>query len=216
MMFVLFGPPGVGKGTQADLLTKNFNLIRFSMGDTLRDEVSLNTSIGSRVKRYLDQGTLAPDDLIFEIVEDFLREHRNEGVLFDGYPRNLNQAQNLEKSLAQLELSITAAIELSLNNDEIIKRMTSRRFCTNCGRIYNLLTNPPAREGVCDICHGQLVKRSDDEVDIINRRFQIYEEQTKPLVDYYKTLSVYKRIEASGSPQDVNAKIAAVINAGIK
>jgi adenylate kinase len=216
MMLVLFGPPGVGKGTQADLLTKNYNLIRFSMGDTLREEISLNTSVGSRVKRYLDQGILAPDDLIFEIVEDFLREHRSEGILFDGYPRNLNQAQSLEKSLAQLELSITAAIELSLHNDEIIKRMTSRRFCNNCGRIYNLITDPPAREGICDVCHGQLVKRSDDEVAIINRRFQIYEEQTKPLVDYYKTLSVYKRVEASGSPQDVNAKISSVINAGIK
>jgi len=213
MMLLLLGPPGVGKGTQADLLTQKYKMVRFSMGDILRDEVTMNTSIGNRVKRYLNQGTLAPDELVFEIVDDFLIENRDTNVLFDGFPRNINQAMSLEKALARLGLSINLALELALSRAEIVRRMTNRRYCTNCGRIYNILTNPPQKDNFCDQCRLPLSSRDDDKEEIINKRFETYEDQTRPLVDYYKTLSVYRQIEASGTPQEVFEKASSMINA---
>jgi len=215
-MFLLFGPPGVGKGTQADLVSNKYKLIKFSMGDILRDEVSLDTSVGNKVKRYLDKGTLAPDDVVVEIVEDFLIDNQKSHLLFDGFPRNLNQALNLEKMVAQLGLSINLALELSLSSAEIVKRVVNRRYCLSCGRIYNYITNPPQNDGKCDACNLKLVKRDDDNEEIIAQRLAIYNDQAKPLIDYYKSLGVYRQIEASGSPQDVFEKISLVLNGYIK
>lgn len=216
MMLLLFGPPGVGKGTQADLLSKEYNLTKFSMGDILREEISINSPTGVRIKRFLDQGTLAPDDIVFDIVEDFLIANRNSHLLFDGFPRNLNQALNLEKTLAQLGLSINLALELYLPQEEIIKRTVNRRSCPSCNRLYNYITSPPKKENNCDFCGSELLKRNDDSEEIIKKRLEIYETETRPLIEYYKSLNVYKQLEATGSPEEVLEKVSPLVNAYIR
>lgn len=215
MRVLLFGPPGVGKGTQADLLSKKYNFIKFSMGDILREEVSLNTSLGSKVENYLIRGILVPDNIIFELVKNFLKKNKEAHILFDGFPRTLNQAQNLNKNLTQLGLSFEVALEMHLAEDEIVKRLINRRYCPKCNKIYNYATNPPKTNGVCDHCHTKLIKRSDDDTNTIKKRLQVYEEKTHPLVDYYKSLNVYNQINATGSQEDVFKKISEIIDAYI-
>ena len=215
MMILLFGPPGVGKGTQADLLSKKYNLKKFSMGDILREEVSFNSLLGSRVEEHIRIGNLVPDDIILELVENFLIENRNGHILFDGFPRTMNQALILETSLARLGMSIDFVLEMHLSEEDIIKRLINRRHCSNCGRIYNYITNPPKRDGVCDNCGQRLIKRIDDDEDVIKKRLKVYEEKTKPITDYYKSLSVYKQIDAARSQEEVFKKISGIINGRI-
>lgn len=215
MRILLFGPPGVGKGTQADLLFKKYNFTKFSTGDILREQVSLNTSRRKRIEQFLNRGSLVPDEVIFELMENFLLENKDTHILFDGFPRTLNQAQNLEKSLAQFDLSIEAALEMHLEEDEIVKRIINRRYCPKCGRIYNYVTNPPKADGACDNCHIKLIKRSDDDENVIRKRLQVYEEETHPLVDYYKSLGIYNQIDATGSQEEVFKRISVVIDAHI-
>ena len=215
MMILLFGPPGVGKGTQADLLSKKYNLKKFSMGDILREEVSFNSLLGSRVEEHIRLGNLVPDDIVVEIVENFLIENRNGHILFDGFPRTMNQALILERSLARLGMSVDVALEMYLSEEDIIKRLRNRRHCPNCGRIYNYITDPPKKDGVCDNCGQRLIKRIDDDEDVIKKRLEVYEEETKPITDYYKSLSVYKQIDAAISREEVFKKISGIINGRI-
>ncbi|MCK4249835.1 adenylate kinase [candidate division WOR-3 bacterium] len=212
MRILLFGPPGVGKGTQADLLSKKYNFIKFSIGDILREEVSLNSNLGNKVESYLNRGVLVPNNIIFELVKLFLGKNKEAHILFDGFPRTLDQAKNLEKSLAQLGLSLDVALEMHLAEDEIIKRLLNRRYCPKCNRIYNYATTPPKINGVCDQCRTKLEKRSDDDANTIRKRLQVYEEKTHPLVDYYKSLSVYNQTDAISSPEEVFDKISKIID----
>jgi adenylate kinase len=147
-----------------------------------------------------------------EIVESFLIENKNGNVLFDGFPRTMNQALMLERSLAQLDMSIDIALEMQLSEEEITKRLLNRRHCSNCGKIYNYITNPPKKLGLCDNCGQKLIKRVDDSEDVVKRRLKIYEEETKHLVDYYKSLSVYKTIDAKGSQEEIFKRISGIIN----
>jgi len=212
-MNVLFlGPPGSGKGTQADLLVKKYDFKKFSMGDILREEVALSSSIGNKSAHYIKNGMLVPDEIIFNLVSDFLVENHNCHILFDGFPRTINQALNLEKILAQMNSSLNIALELQLLPDEIVKRLINRRYCLKCSRIYNYESNPPKRRGMCDDCGERLSKRDDDTEDVINKRLKIYEEETRPLVDYYKSLSIYNQIDARGMPHEIFEKISQVID----
>jgi len=209
---LLFGPPGVGKGTQADLLATKYNLVKFSMGDILREEMSLHSPLGNELEDYVKNGNLVPDGVILELVKDFLLENRDANILFDGFPRNLNQALSLEQNLAQLDMSLDIAIEMHLGEDEIVKRLQNRRQCTDCGRIYNYLTNPPQKIDFCDNCGKKLIKRIDDDGAVIMRRLRVYEEETRPLSDYYRSLSIYKQIDVSGSQEEVFKVISSTIN----
>jgi len=209
---LLFGPPGVGKGTQADLLATKYNLIKFSMGDILREEMSLNSPLGNELEDYVKNGNLVPDGVILELVKDFLLENSDANILFDGFPRNLNQALSLEQSLAQLNMSLDIAIEMHLSEDEIVKRLQNRRQCSNCGRIYNSLTNPPKKDDLCDNCSKKLIKRIDDDVAVIKRRLRVYEEETRPLSDYYRSLNIYKQVDVSGFQEEVFKKISSTID----
>jgi adenylate kinase len=215
-MFFLFGAPGVGKGTQAELLVQKYNMIKFSMGDVLREEMNNGSALGKKVEVYLKQGVLAPDDMVFEIVEDFIQENRGSEVLFDGFPRNINQALDLEKVLAQHDLKIASAIELHLPEEEIVNRIMNRSYCSSCGVIYNDITNPPLKKWICDKCGGVLAKRKDDDVEVIKRRLKVYGEETRPLCEYYRNLGVYKQVEASGTKEEVLERISRIINGYIK
>jgi adenylate kinase len=212
MMMVLFGPPGVGKGTQADQLNKEYNFVKFSMGDVLREEVSLSTPLGDEIEQYLNRGVLAPDEVVLELVENFLFEHRTENILFDGFPRTLNQAINFQRVIARLALTLNLALEMHVDETELIKRLVNRRYCPQCGRIYNYITNPPTNDDVCDVCGHTLEKRKDDEESIIRKRLQVYEEETRPLTDYYASLNIYRRVDAYNSPEKVFKKISEIVD----
>lgn len=212
MRIILFGPPGVGKGTQAQLLSEKYNMAKLSSGDLLREEVSLSSPIGKKVERFLRKGHLVPDDIIYELVDNYVLENKDCDILFDGFPRNLSQARSLEKSLAQLGQTIDIAFEMHLNEDEIIKRLMDRRYCPKCGRIYNSTMNPPKTYGICDADRTKLAKRDDDTPDVIRRRLRIYKDETQPLVDYYRSLSVYRRIDARGNQQEVLQRICETVN----
>jgi len=215
-MFLIFGPPGAGKGTQAEILAQKYNLKKFSMGDVLREEISAGSSIGRMVEEHIKNGALVPDELIFEIVEDFLLANLNTDILFDGFPRNLNQALELERILAQHNLKLSLAIELSLPEDEIIRRLSGRTYCSVCGTLYNEITNPPQKTGVCDRCGGKLLKRPDDDVAVIRNRLKVYNEETRPLAEYYKSLGIHRMVSAMGDKDLVFKRIVEVIDGCFK
>lgn len=213
MRIILFGPPGVGKGTQAQALAQEFNMVRLSTGDLLREEISLSSPTGRKVEQYLKKGHLVPDDIMLEIIDNILIENKEQNILFDGFPRNLSQAHSLERSLAQLGQEINIAFEMHLQEDELVKRLINRRYCSKCGRIYNLITNPPQKEGFCDSDGTRLVTREDDTAEVIKKRFKIYKDETRPLVSYYKSLNVYREINAQGDQDEVFKRISEIVNA---
>ena len=213
MMALLFGPPGVGKGTQADLLAKKNRFVKFSTGDMLRDEVASRSELGDRITEFLNRGVLVPDDIISDLVRQFIEDHQKDNILFDGFPRNLNQARSLTDNLNKIDLSLDIAIEMYLNESELIKRLTNRRYCPSCNKIYNYVTKPPRKEQVCDECGTTLIKRSDDDDSVIRKRLAVYKKETQPLVDYYTSRSIYERVDASGSQDTVYKKISLIIDA---
>jgi adenylate kinase len=212
MRIMLFGPPGVGKGTQADLLSKRYNSIKFSTGDFLRGQISLSSPLGKEVKGYIERGSLVPDDIIMRFVKKFLDENREENIVFDGFPRTMNQSLMLEKALGELDMSVDLAIELHLNEEEIMKRLLSRQHCPHCGKIYNNVIDMQEDGGTCSTCGHTLVKRIDDDEAIIKKRINVYRAETKPLADYYTSKGIYRCIDASGSREEVFKKISETIN----
>lgn len=187
MRLVLLGPPGAGKGVQADLITKKLNIPHISTGDMLRAEVAHNTDLGKAAKGYLTQGELVPDDIIIEMIKKRLKEKdADNGFLFDGFPRTMIQAQSLDEVLEEMNLSLDAVINLDTPEEVIIRRLSNRRTCKDCNAIYNLITMPPKREGKCDNCGGDLYTRTDDKEEVIRSRLNTYNNQTAPLIKYYQ------------------------------
>ncbi len=213
MTVLLFGPPGAGKSTQADLLSRKYNFVKFSMGDILREEVTLKTALGKKITKYIDKGILVPDNLVFELVEKFLREHRDTNILFEGFPRTINQALKLDTCLAQLGSSVSLALEIYLDREEVFKRLTNRGYCPNCGTIYNFTTSPPKRDHLCDNCGQHLITRSDDSEEIIRKRLMVYADETQKIAQHYDSPHLYKRINAKGARQEIFNKIAEIIDA---
>lgn len=185
----MLGPPGAGKGTQADLLTDKLNIPHLDTGDTLREEIAKGSSLGKKAKEYVDKGKLVPDELIAGIMKERLKD--NNGFVLDGFPRTLKQAE----ILSDFE-DIDVVIDIRLKKDVGVERLSARRVCENCGKTYNLIYNPPHQEGICDRCGHNLYQRSDDKEDVIEKRFEVYEERTAPLKDYYRSRG--KLIEVDG------------------
>jgi adenylate kinase len=184
---ILFGPPGAGKGTQGAMLAERYDLLRLSTGDVLREAVKQGTPMGLEARRYMDAGELVPDDVILGIVRDYLAgEAAGQGVIFDGFPRTVAQAQGLDALLAGLGRTIEAVLVLAVNDESLIKRLSGRRTCRECGRGYNIYFDPPAVEGRCDSCGGELVMRPDDEPATVQRRLEVYQEQTSPIIEHYR------------------------------
>jgi len=192
---ILLGPPGSGKGTQAKLLSKKYSIPHIAMGDILREEVAKKTPLGKKVNVYMSKGELVPDEIVIEVLKKRLQEADCvDGFILDGFPRTLNQAKALDNMLNELNLKIDAVIYIEVPDEEIMKRLSLRRTCKVCGRIYNLHYNPPKQDGKCDVCGGELIIRDDDKPEVIKNRLKVYNDQTKPLVDYYKSHKLLIRI----------------------
>lgn len=185
MNVVLFGPPGAGKGTQAFLLKERYNLALISTGSILRDEVEKGTTLGIQIKETMDSGGFPSDDIILKIFTEKLEEIKNQGVILDGVPRTLNQAEKIDEIFQRLGIEINVVIQIAVDENELIKRLSVRKTCTNCGATYTDEL-PPQREGVCDKCGEKSIsRRSDDEYEAVKTRFEVYNERTKPVIDYY-------------------------------
>ena len=197
---ILLGPPGAGKGTQAKLLAAKNGLAHLSTGDILRDEVTRDTELGRKAKGYMNRGDLVPDELIIDMIEGRLDE--DGGFILDGFPRTVTQAEALEKITA-----IDVVINIALTRDEVIRRLSSRRVCRDCGKIYNLLYNSPKNEGVCDACGGNLFQREDDRRDVIENRYDVYIDVTAPLINFYKERGLVNDVDGSQATEKVSDQI---------
>jgi len=212
---VLVGPPGAGKGTQAQILASELSIPKVSTGDIFRANVSGGTELGKRAKSYMDRGDLVPDEVTNEMVRARLGEpDAREGFLLDGFPRNVAQAETLDGMLKEMGSALDAVLELKVDEDEVVKRLSGRRSCRECGRVYHLDYDPPAEEGVCDACGGELYQRDDDREDVIRHRLQVYREQTEPLVAFYADKGVLVTIEAIGEVTEVTGRALAALGTG--
>ena len=209
MNCVLFGPPGSGKGTQAEALGERFRMTHVSTGDMLREAVKNETELGRKAQAIMTEGKLVPDDLVGGIVREKTRELHTagKGILFDGYPRNLEQAKFLDKCLEEVGSQVDVAVALDVRADTLVKRICGRRTCGNCGALYNIYSMSPREEGKCDACGGLLVQRKDDNEETLRERLAVYEHQTLPILDYYGSKNLLIRIAANGSMTDVRDSI---------
>ena len=187
MKLVLLGPPGAGKGTQAARLEEFYDIPHISTGDIFRKAIKEETELGQKAKQYLDQGKLVPDEVTNGIVKERLAQSDCEdGFILDGFPRTVNQAEALSQILNDLDYELDAAVNITVSDDEVVKRLSGRRICDDCGATYHVDFNPPQEEGVCDQCGGELYQRDDDTPDTIKERLEVYYDKTAAVVDYYK------------------------------
>ena len=205
---VLLGPPGAGKGTQAEKLSKHFGIPRIITGDLLRAAVREGTPLGQRAKAYIDRGELVPDELVIGIIREALeRLDSQKGFLLDGFPRNVKQAEALEE-MADLDV----VIWIDVSQEEVIKRLSARRICERCGRVYNLITNPPQRDEVCDVCGVKLVQRSDDRPEVVAKRYELqYNQEAKPLIDFYRQRGILITVDGNASIEEVYRRLIEAI-----
>jgi adenylate kinase len=201
MIVVLLGPPGVGKGTQGVRLADELEWRHLSTGDLLRDHRKRGTALGDRARGFMDRGELVPDELILDMVRDELRE-LDGGVIFDGFPRTLPQARGLDRVLDSLDRELDRVLVLEADDEVLVKRLSGRRRCAGCGRIYNVHFDPPGDEGRCDECGDELVHRSDDDPETVRRRLEVYRKQTEPLIAFYSSSSVPRITVDGDQPMD--------------
>jgi adenylate kinase len=212
MRLVLLGAPGSGKGTQAKQICQKFGLPHISTGDILRQAVKDGTPLGLKAKGFMDRGELVPDHLILDLIKErFKSPDAQQGFLLDGFPRTVAQAQGLEGSLIQQNLKVDIACSLNVEREELIKRLTSRRICSGCGAIYNLLFQSPVKEGICDKCGGKLEQRVDDQRQTAENRLEVYLKQTQPLLEYYDSRKLLKQIDGNAEPGKVFQDVSAVL-----
>lgn len=209
MRIILVGPPGAGKGTQAESIKKKYDIAHISTGDILRANVKAGTELGKTAKQYMDAGNLVPDDLIIAMMEFRLQEpDTKNGFLLDGFPRTRPQAEALDELLERLGLSLDAVVELDVSDEVVVKRLSSRRVCRQCGEIYNTLTKPAGTEGVCGICGGEVIRRDDDKESVIRSRLSVFHEQTAPLIKYYRDKRLLVTVDASGAKDSIVKRLA--------
>jgi adenylate kinase len=191
---VLIGPPGSGKGTQAELLRDRMKFVHYSTGEVFRDHIARKTPVGLEVEEYVVAGRLVPDEVVLDVVNAFLAEHAGKSILYDGFPRTIPQAEGLDEVLDENGVHIDAAVLVDLADDEVVKRLTARRQCRTCNKIYNLSFKPPKVEGRCDECGGELYQRKDDSEATIRDRLRVYHTQTEPVLHYYSDQKKLHRV----------------------
>jgi len=203
MKLVFFGPPGVGKGTHGDRVSKELNIPKISTGDLFREEIKKGTELGLKVKGIIDAGNLVPDDITLEIVKNRLsKDDCGKDFIFDGFPRTINQAEQLNEIT-----SIDIVVNFNLSRPSIIERLAGRWTCKKCGDIYHEKHRIPKKEGVCDSCGGELYQREDQKTEAIEKRLDLYESQTKPLVEFYKKMGILIDVDCEGEIEDVSKRI---------
>ena len=211
MRLILLGPPGAGKGTQAEFIVDQFKIPHISTGDIFRKNIKEGTELGVRAKTFMDKGELVPDSLVVEIVEARLKEvDCKEGFLLDGFPRTEFQAEELDKVLENMNEALTAVVNIKVNPELLVSRAVGRRICKSCGATYHVKNNPPAMEGVCDKCGGELYQRSDDIEETVANRINIYVNETSPLIHYYEVRG--KLVNINGE-QDIKVVSSDIVDA---
>lgn len=200
MRLIILGPPGAGKGTQAESIVSNYGVVHISTGDMIRDNINNDTTLGKKAKEYTTKGLLVPDELVNEIVKDRLsKDDVKKGFLLDGYPRTLNQAQYLDKILEEMSMNLDAVINIEVPAELLIERISGRRVCPKCNRTYHIKNNPPKVEGICDYDNEPLIIRKDDNEETVRQRLEVYHAQTEPLTDYYKERKILVQIDGTKS-----------------
>ncbi len=208
MRIVLLGPPGAGKGTQAQMISARCHSPHIASGDLLRAAVRDKTPLGIKAKSYMDKGQLVPDELVLGLIGEHLDQTgQNPGFVLDGFPRNVVQAEALSRMLAERNEDIQKVVAIVVPDEEIVKRITGRRTCKNCGAMYHVIFEPPRNPGVCDKCGGELYQREDDHEQTVRMRLQVYNNETKPLLDYYGRQRVLVEIDGVGRPEDVLGRL---------
>ncbi len=205
------GPPGAGKGTQAADLITRYQIPHISTGDMFRAAIKAGTALGMKAKEYMDAGSLVPDEVTIGIVAERLAEPDcSKGFLLDGFPRTVAQADALDKILTQLKMNLDGVINIEVPEAKLLERLTGRRICRQCGGTYHMVFNPPASEAVCDKCGGELYQRSDDTLETAKNRLQVYNDQTQPLIDYYREKGLLKEINGD---QDIAQVLQDIVDA---
>ena len=198
MKIIMLGAPGAGKGTHAKKITEKFGIPAISTGDIFRENIKNGTELGKKAKEYMDAGNLVPDELVCDLVVDRLKQDDcKNGYILDGFPRTIPQAEALTAALAKDDDAIDYALEIFIEDQAIIDRMSGRRVCKSCGATYHVVNIPPKTEGVCDECDGELIVRDDDAPETVKKRLEVYHEQTAPLIDYYKKQGILKVIDGA-------------------
>jgi adenylate kinase len=205
---VLVGPPGAGKGTQAQFIASHFAVPKISTGDIFRANVSEGTDLGLEARKYMDAGDLVPDEVTIAMVKDRLsHDDAAEGFLLDGFPRTVFQAEVLEEMLVEHQSAgLDVVLELVVDDEEVVRRLSGRRTCRRCGHVWHLDFDPPATEGTCDRCGGELFQRDDDSEDTIRHRLEVYADQTSPLIGYYGDRGLLRGVDAAGPVEDVTER----------
>ncbi len=213
MRIVLLGAPGAGKGTQAKKLIEKYGIPQISTGDILRKAVADGTPLGKEAKSYMDKGELVPDSVVIGLVKERLaQDDCKAGFILDGFPRNTSQAETLDRVLEEMGMPLQVALSIDVDMDVLMKRLTGRRTCRQCGQMYNIYFSPPAEEGICDRCGGELYQRDDDREETIRKRLEVYQSQTAPLIEYYEKKGILRRVEGTGGIDEIFERICSILD----
>ena len=211
MRIILLGPPGAGNGTQAAGIVEKYNIPHISTGDIFRKNIKEGTELGKKAKGFIDQGLLVPDELTVGLVTDRISQPDcKNGFMLDGFPRNVAQAQHLDKYLKEVGISLDKVVNIEVDKDILVGRAVGRRICKSCGATYHVEFNPPKVDGVCDVCGGELYQRADDNEETVSKRIQVYLDETKPLVNYYSQEGIIANINGQ---QSIDKVFADIVNA---
>jgi adenylate kinase len=210
---VLVGPPGAGKGTQAEFIAENFNIPKISTGDIFRANVSGGSDLGKLAKKYMDAGDLVPDEVTIAMVRDRLgQDDTKGGFLLDGFPRTIAQAYELDAILGDLGTMLDVVLDLEVDNEEVVRRLSGRRLCKRCGHVWHVEFDPPKVADICDKCGGELYHRDDDYPDTVRHRLDVYALQTRPLIEFYDGRKQLVGMDALGAVEDVTERAIALLN----